>query len=51
MFDIALTLLAWGAIAAMALVGVGVLLLPVYFWTLYRSGEELAQARADGLID
>lgn len=49
MFDIALTLLAWGAIAAMALVGV--LLLPVYFWTLYRSGEELAQARADGLID
>jgi len=51
MFDLLLTLLAWCAIAALALACVGVLLLPVYAWLLWRDAPALAQARADGLID
>lgn len=51
MFDLLLTLLAWGVIAWCAAMALGVLLLPVYFWALWRTDAELAEARRLKLLD
>lgn len=51
MFDIALTAIAWIAIAMLSLACVGVLMVPFYFWARWRTDEELAEARQAGLID
>jgi len=51
MFDLLLTALALLFIAAMALIGLGALLLPAYFWALWRTDAELAEARRLKLLD
>lgn len=46
-----MTILALAAIAALVLVGLGVLMLPAYLWQLWRTSTELDEARRAGLID
>lgn len=51
MLNLLFTIAAWGILAAMAVIICGMLLLPVFAWLWWRDGEQLAQARRDGLID
>ena len=45
-----LTSLAWLAMAALAVMALGIVLLPVYDWVMWRDSKALREARNAGLI-
>ncbi len=45
------TFIAYLLLAALAIIGVGVLLTPAYLWALWRTNRQLDEARRAGLID
>ena len=45
-----LTSLAWLAMAAIAVMALGIVLLPVYAWVMWRDSKALREARNAGLI-